>query len=287
MARLARPRSSPVSAMCRRSTLSAKPTAGSGRPNDAQQLVVAAAAAERHAVGGVIDLKQRPGVVAEAAHQPQVEDDPLGHLGRQQAVDLAHAAERVVQRPLQPLQHLGAAAGVREAQQQVGVGLGQAQRADLPLDADEVAGGQLGEDQVAALGVHLEGLEQRRVQRGVAEPDAVAVQAGGVQRRAQHAEHLGGAGRARARRSARRRPAGTRGSGRAAGARRGRRGRRSRSAAAARRGRSGSRPPGRWAPSCRAAARARCRARRTPGRRGRAPPMLPRSKVCSYSSAGV
>ena len=31
----ARPLSSPVSAMCTRSTLSAKPTAGSGRPNDA------------------------------------------------------------------------------------------------------------------------------------------------------------------------------------------------------------------------------------------------------------
>src|SRR6185312_3293712 len=81
-------------------------------PEGAQQLVVAAATAQRDAVGGVIDLKQRAGVVPQAPHQAQVEDDAVGHLWGQEAVDLAHAAQRVVQRALQPLQHLGSAAGV-------------------------------------------------------------------------------------------------------------------------------------------------------------------------------
>ncbi len=84
-------RSSPVSAMCSRSTLSANPTAGSGRPKPAEQLVVAPAAADRHAVRGVVDLEHRAGVVAEAPHQPEVEDDPLGDLGREQRVHGAHA----------------------------------------------------------------------------------------------------------------------------------------------------------------------------------------------------
>ena len=99
-----------------------------------------------------------------------------------------------MQRALQPLEDLGAAAGVGQAQQQIGVGVRQAQGADLALDADEVSGGELGEDQLAALGVHPERLQQRRVQGGVAEAHPVVLQAGGVQSGAEHPEHLSGAG---------------------------------------------------------------------------------------------
>ena len=73
------------------------------------------------------------------------------------------------------------------------------------------------------------------IQRGVAEADAVVLQAGRVQRVAEHRQRLGGALRRRARRSARSPPAAARAAGRAAGARRGSSGRSSRSAAAARR----------------------------------------------------
>ena len=41
--------------------------------------------------------------------------------------------------------------------------------------------------------VDAEAAQQRRIERGVAEPDAVALQADGVQRVAQHGQRLGGA----------------------------------------------------------------------------------------------
>jgi hypothetical protein len=108
-------------------------------------------------------------------------------------VNLAQAAERVVQRALEPLEDLGAAPGVGQAQQQVGIAVGQAQRAHLAVHPDEVSSGELGEDQLAALGVHLERLQQRRVQGRVAEAHPVVIEAGSVQRGAQHPEYLGGA----------------------------------------------------------------------------------------------
>jgi hypothetical protein len=162
----------------------------------AQQLVVAAAAAQRNAVGGVVDLKQGPGVVAEAAHEAEVEDDPLRRRDRQQAVNLAHPAQRVVQRALQALEDLGAAAGVRQAQQEVGLVSGEVKRPDLSVHAHEIPGRELGEDEVAAGGVHPERVEQIGVQRRIAKAHAVVAQAGGVQRGTQDAEHLGRARRA-------------------------------------------------------------------------------------------
>src|SRR6202012_3329338 len=62
-----------------------------------KQLVVAAAGADRHPEGGVVDLEHRAGVVADVADQAEVEDHARRDLGSDEAVDLAHAAERIVQ----------------------------------------------------------------------------------------------------------------------------------------------------------------------------------------------
>ena len=66
--------------------------------------------------------------------------------------------------------------------------------------------------------VDAEPAQQRGIERGVAEPDAIALQAGGVQRVAQHGRAPRRCPRRRGRRSARSRPAGTRASARGAGA---------------------------------------------------------------------
>ena len=86
----------------------------------AEQLVVAAAAADRHAVRGVVDLEHRAGVVAEAAHEPEVEDDPLGDARRQQRVHGAHPVAASLERAREALEHLRAAADLRHAQEQLG-----------------------------------------------------------------------------------------------------------------------------------------------------------------------
>ena len=168
------------------------------------------------------------------------------------------------------IQDLRSAAHLRDAEQQLQLVVCELEVAELALDPDEVAADELVEDPLALLGVDADGLEQRRVQGGVAEADPVVLQPGGVERGTEDGERLGGPLRRRGRRSARSRPGGTRATVRAAGARHGRRAQSSRSAAAARRAGSASRRAARSAPSCRSAARARCRARRTSGRPGAA-----------------
>src|SRR5450755_3769376 len=59
-----------------------EPDRGQGQPESPQQLVVATAAADRHPMGWVVDLKHRAGVVTEAPDQAEVEDDPLRRAGR-------------------------------------------------------------------------------------------------------------------------------------------------------------------------------------------------------------
>ena len=66
--------------------------------------------------------------------------------GASSACDLAHAAERVVQRALEAREHLRAAPRLRQTQQQLHVIARQAELPHLVLDADEVAVGQLGQD---------------------------------------------------------------------------------------------------------------------------------------------
>src|SRR5579884_3806484 len=53
-----------------------EPHGGQGPPELGQELVVAASAPDGNPQRRVIDLEHGAGVVAQAAHQPQVEDDP-------------------------------------------------------------------------------------------------------------------------------------------------------------------------------------------------------------------
>ena len=75
-------RSSPASARCRRSTPSAKPTAGSVAAEAPEQVVVAPAAADRRAERRVVDVEHGARVVAEPARQPEVDDDARGDARR-------------------------------------------------------------------------------------------------------------------------------------------------------------------------------------------------------------
>ena len=59
----------------------------------AQQVVVAPAAADRGAERGVVDVEHGARVVADVAHQAEVEDDPLGDRRLEQLVDLAQAGD--------------------------------------------------------------------------------------------------------------------------------------------------------------------------------------------------
>ena len=71
------------------------------------------------------------------------------------------------------------------------------QLGELGLEADQVVGGEAGEDRVARLALDAELGEQLAVEVGVAEADHGAVEAGGVERRLEHLDHLGGALRRR------------------------------------------------------------------------------------------
>ena len=143
------------------------------------------------------------------------------------------------------------------------------QLGELDLEADQVVGGEAAEDRVARLALDAELGQQLAVEVGVAEADHRAVEPGGVERRLEHLDHLGGP--LRRRRADQLDPglgelahlAALRAHGaegvcqvtepqRRLGARR-----------------SGWRPGGRSAPSCRSAARAGRRARRRSGRRCR------------------
>ena len=90
------------------------------RPAEAaEQLVVAPAAADRHAERRVVDLEDRARVVAEAAHEPEVEDQPLGDARLQQRVDAAQALGRLGRRTVELGEHLRPAAQLRHAHEQL------------------------------------------------------------------------------------------------------------------------------------------------------------------------
>src|SRR3954453_10120102 len=109
-------------------------------PEAAEQVVVAAAAAERHAERAVVDLEDRARVVAQRARHPEVEDDPPGRPGREPLVQAPQAAHRVGRRPRGQVEHLRAAAELRQAQEQVRGLVPHAQAAHLAREPDEVAG---------------------------------------------------------------------------------------------------------------------------------------------------
>ena len=279
----------PASATCRRSTPSAKPTAGSGRPKRAEQVVVAPAAADRLAERGVVDVEDGAGVVAEPARQPEVEDHALGDVRAR--AGRASRAGRPARRPAgprSPRATLGRAAQLRHPHEQVG-GL-RRRRPAAPTSRSSPTKSRVASScssRSRASRRHVEGAQQRRVQRrrrrarsrSRAGPTASSawhrtVSASAVPSGAgaptssmpglQELAHLA-AVRAHV----------------AVGVARG-----SRSAAAARRSRSASRRAARSARSCRRAARAPRRGRRTRGRPAAAPPSAARS-TSSYSIAGV
>ncbi len=67
------------------------------------------------------------------------------------------------------------------------------QLGELDLEADEVVGGQAAEERVARLSVDPELGQQLAVEIGVAEADHGPVETGGIERRLEHLDHLGGA----------------------------------------------------------------------------------------------
>ena len=104
-----------------------------------EQVVVAAAAAERRAEPGVVHLEHRARVVAEVAREAEIDDEPPRDLGREPLVEAQQAVGRVADRVAELLEHLGAAAQARDAQQQARVRVVDAQHAELALHPHEVA----------------------------------------------------------------------------------------------------------------------------------------------------
>ena len=169
-------------------------------PEPAEQVVVATAAADRRAERGVVDLEDRAGVVADVAHEAEIEDHPLGHAGFEQLVhqpQARHGLDRL-------LGGVGRAhparrdAGARRAaarQPRPTVRPPAAPRSRPTKSRRTSASSRSG---AGSLG-HLQAGHQGGEQRGVAEADAVVLQPGRIERVAQHGERLGGAlGRGRA-----------------------------------------------------------------------------------------
>src|SRR3954470_9374437 len=87
------------------------------RPAEApEQLVVAAAAADREADGRGVDLEHDAGVVAELANEAEVEDHAVGRaaLG-QQLVELAQARDGALGGAVDTVEHLRPPAQGRKA----------------------------------------------------------------------------------------------------------------------------------------------------------------------------
>ena len=84
-------------------------------PEAAEQLVVAPAAADRRAERGVVDLEYGARVVADVAHQPEIEDHARGDARLEQLVHSAHAGDSLGGRLRRVRQHLRAAAALGHA----------------------------------------------------------------------------------------------------------------------------------------------------------------------------
>ena len=87
------------------------------------------------------------------------------------------------------IEHVGTTSQLGHADEQPGV---EPELADLPLETHEVARRELVEQPLAVLLVDAQPGEQRRVQGGVAEADAVAIEPDGVEGVAQNRQRLGG-----------------------------------------------------------------------------------------------
>ena len=196
------PRSSPASARCSRSTPEREADGGQVAPEAPEQVVVAAAAADRRAERGVVDLEDRARVVAELRTQAEVEDHPLRRrparaaraprAGPSTASASAWAgASASTSGAAAALRHARAAARrPRSADPELARAAARARRSRAArAPASSAARAASGTPQAG---------QQRREQRRVAEADAVVLQAGRVERVAEHRQRLRGALRARA-----------------------------------------------------------------------------------------
>ncbi len=93
---------------------------GQAAPEAPEQLVVAPAAADRGAELGVVHVEHGARVVADVAHEAEVEDDALGDVGLEQLVDLAQAGDSLGDRAHPVGEHLGPAATLGHVEQQLG-----------------------------------------------------------------------------------------------------------------------------------------------------------------------
>ena len=189
--------------------------AGGQRPAEAaEQVVVAAAAAEREAHGRVVDLEHRARVVAELAHEAEVEDHPVGHaaLG-EQLVQRAQPCDRRRPAPSARSSTSGPPRSSGSSHEQLARRRRRAPSAvTSQLEAHEVAPRE--RTRAAAVCALLAARRARPAGGGRATPSPTPTRwrrrPGLVERRDRQRHHLGvalGAGR---RRSARARPGGTR-----------------------------------------------------------------------------
>ena len=157
-----------------------------------EEVVVAASAADRRAQRGVVDLEYGAGVVADVAQQSEVEDHALCDGWLEQLVHEPHAGHRLHGWRRGLGEQLWAAAPLRDLEQQLRCLLGEPARVEAPLQLHEVAPDERAQELGAHGLAHLEDAHERGVQRGIAETDAVVVQPHGIERVAEHGQHLGG-----------------------------------------------------------------------------------------------
>jgi hypothetical protein len=145
----------------------------------------------------VVDLEDRPRVVAEVAKEPEIEAHPLGDAaGRERLVGrrqtLRGALDGGSARLAGPFQDLASAPDGREAKQRLPRIRSDGQVADVGLQPHEVVRRQPGQETSPGVAVHPELVEELAVEVGVAQPDHGSGQPRGVERRAQDLDRLGG-----------------------------------------------------------------------------------------------
>ena len=104
-----------------------------------EQIVVTSAAADWCSESGVVDLEHRAGVVADVAHETEVEDDALSDGRVEELVDPPHARDGLVGLRRGVAQRLGPAPALGHVEEQGGGLLGQPGLGELVFETDEVA----------------------------------------------------------------------------------------------------------------------------------------------------
>jgi hypothetical protein len=112
-------------------------------------------------------------------------------------VQLTHAADRILERPVEVLQGVRAATEVGHPKQEIGVLGGQVEGSHLALDPDEIPAHELVEDPFMKIERNADRLQEPRIQGRVPDAHAVVVKPGRIQRRTEDGECLGRARRSR------------------------------------------------------------------------------------------